>query len=114
MREPVEREAAPVREEDDRAAELRGAERAEADAVRLRGAPVRGAAELELAEVREREEAAARDRPAPDGGERRAAGLAPARAPDPREGDFLEVVWDTRLRPAPLRVGVVLGMRRSV
>lgn len=114
LREPVEREAAPVREEDDRAAELRGAERAEADAARLRDAPVRGAAELELAEVREREEAAARDRPAPDGGERRAAGLAPARAPDPREGDFLEVVWDTRLRPAPLRVGVVLGMRRSV
>lgn len=118
LREPVEREAparaAPVREEDDRAGELRGAERAEADAVRLRDAPVRGAAELELAEVREREEAAARDRPAPDDGERRAAVLAPARAPDPREGDFLEVVWDTRLRPAPLRVGVVLGMRRSV
>lgn len=106
MREPVEREAArpgaaPLREEDDRAEGLReGEERAEA--VRLREA-------VELAELREREEAAVRDRPAPDGGERRAAVLAPARAPG-----FLAVVWDTRLRPAPLRVGVVLGMRRPV
>lgn len=113
LREPVEREAEPLREADDREGELRGAaERTEA--VRLRDAPLREPAALELAEVREREESAARDRPAPDDGERRAAGLAPARAPDPREGDFLEVVWDTRLRPAPLRVGVVLGMRRSV
>lgn len=109
--EPVEREAAParaapLREADDREEALRGAAE-RAAAVRLRAAPLRET--VELAELREREEAAARDRPAPDDGERRAAGLAPARALD-----FLAVVWDTRLRPAPLRVGVVLGMRQPV
>lgn len=118
MGEPVEREAAPARDADDRGGALRGAaEREEAGAVRLRAAPLRET--VEPAVLREREEAAVRDRPAPDEGERRAAGLAPARAldprePDPRLPDFLAVVWDTRLRPAPLRVGVVLGMRRPV